>query len=382
MFLTHLFEALDRKHASFCFGRMNPPTVGHKQLIDTVAKSAQGGDYFIFASQTQDKKKNPLSWQQKVSYLTELFPEHAAHIVKDPEVKTIMDAIHWLYNNGYREVTMVAGSDRLASFQELIPKYNGVEGTNGAYYKFDKINFASSGERDPDADGVAGVSASGAREAAKAGDFATFQQNIGTNNTKLAQKLYRDVRAGMHIVDEATIGSRLDFDKQLQMHKYQSDLAKQKTAQQPQATEPVKKTPQVPHTVTMADRQAKVARLSQLVPIKKEIEKLKARAERKAGYLPRGLAADLEDYYTLDDVDTHFDEMLAAYQKQLNALEQYLQMRKTVWTPKRAVQEEAAGVGVVATNKKMAKDPRYSTSMTVDVHPDTPRKNAKALKLV
>ena len=157
-----------------------------------------------------------------------------------------MDAIHWLYAHGYREVTLVAGSDRLPSFQELLPKYNGVEGTNGAYYKFDKINFASSGERDPDADGVAGVSASGAREAAKAGDFASFQQNIDTKDTKLAKNLYNDVRSGMHIVDEATIGSRLGFDKQMQMHKYQSDLAKQKPAQQAQQAEPQKKIPQVP----------------------------------------------------------------------------------------------------------------------------------------
>ena len=43
--------------------------------------------------------------------------------------------------------------------------------------------------------------------------------------------------------------------------------------------------------------------------------------------------------------------------------------------------EDAAGVGVVATNKKMARDPRYSTSMTVDVKPNTPQKNLKAFKL-
>ena len=45
------------------------------------------------------------------------------------------------------------------------------------------------------------------------------------------------------------------------------------------------------------------------------------------------------------------------------------------------VQEEAAGVGVVAKNKKMAQDPRYSMSMSCDVDPSTPNKNLKAFSL-
>jgi hypothetical protein len=47
----------------------------------------------------------------------------------------------------------------------------------------------------------------------------------------------------------------------------------------------------------------------------------------------------------------------------------------------KTVKEEAAGVGVVAKNKKQARDPRYSTSMTVDVGPGTPGKNLRAFNL-
>lgn len=201
MFLSQLFEAVDKRHAAFCFGRMNPPTVGHGQLINTVARSAAGGDYFIFTSQSQDPKKNPLDYATKVKFLKALFPEHASHIVQDPSLKTIMHVAHWLYAKGYRSVTFVAGSDRLADFKELLEKYNGVEGANG-YYQFDSIAFVSSGDRDPDAEGVTGVSASAARAAAAAGDFEAFSQAVGAG--KLTQQLYDAVRKGMNINENAS----------------------------------------------------------------------------------------------------------------------------------------------------------------------------------
>ena len=198
MFLSQIFESKTPKHAAFCFGRMNPPTVGHGQLINTVAKAARGGDYFIFVSQTQDKKKNPLDYATKIKFINALFPDQANHVVYDPELKTIMQIAQWLYNNDYRDVTFVAGSDRLESFEKLLNDYNGREGGN-VYYKFDSINFVSSGERDPDADGIAGISASGAREAATAGDINAFAQATGAG--KLAQPLYDAVRKGMLIED-------------------------------------------------------------------------------------------------------------------------------------------------------------------------------------
>ena len=194
MFLQQLFESIDKRHASFCFGRMNPPTLGHKQLADTVAKAAAGGDYFIFTSQTQDSKKNPLDYATKVKFLKALMPEHSSHIVQDPSLKTIMQIAQWLYTKGYRSVTFVAGSDRLDNFQELLNKYNGAESPNG-FYKFDSINFVSSGDRDPDGDGLAGISATAAREAAKANNLEAFAQATGAG--KLAPQLFQAVRKGL-----------------------------------------------------------------------------------------------------------------------------------------------------------------------------------------
>lgn len=201
MLLTDLFESTDKRHAAFCFGRMNPPTQGHQQLINTVAQAGRGSDFFIFTSQSQDPKKNPLDYQTKVRFLRALNPSIASHIVYEPGLKTIMQVAHWLYAKGYRRVTFVAGSDRLADFKELLEKYNGVEGTNG-YYQFDSINFASSGERDPDAEGVTGVSASAARAAAAAGDYEAFAQATGAG--KLAKSLYDAVRKGMNINEDAS----------------------------------------------------------------------------------------------------------------------------------------------------------------------------------
>lgn len=200
MFIAELFEERTTKHASFCFGRMNPPTVGHKQLIDTVANLA-GNSYFIFASHSQDPKKNPLDPQTKTAFLKKMFPEHAAHIVDRAGITTALHAATMLYDAGYTSVTFVAGSDRLDQFRKLLVDYNGVEGKGHGYYKFADIDFASSGERDPDADGLAGVSASRAREAAAAGDIEAFAQATGAG--KLTKELYAAVRAGMNIREDA-----------------------------------------------------------------------------------------------------------------------------------------------------------------------------------
>lgn len=198
MLLTDLFEAIDKRHAAFCFGRMNPPTIGHGQLINTVAKSAAGGDYFIFTSQSQDAKKNPLDYATKIKFIKALFPEYAGHVVQDTSLKTIMQVAAWLYKNGYRNVTFVAGSDRLADFKELLEKYNGVQSANG-FYQFDSINFASSGDRDPDGEGLAGISATAAREAAKANNLEAFARATGAG--ELAPQLFQAVRKGMLLED-------------------------------------------------------------------------------------------------------------------------------------------------------------------------------------
>jgi predicted heme/steroid binding protein len=197
MLLLELFEA-GAKHVTFCFGRMNPPTIGHKQVLDTM--KSQGGDMRIFVSQTQDKKKNPLDYATKIKFIKEMFPEYAGNIVDNAGLNTIGKVASYLHEQGYNSATFVAGSDRLEDMKNLLTQYNGVEGKAHGFYDFEVLDFVSSGEREDGAEGVAGVSASGARLAAANNDFTAFKEATGAG--ELAKPLFSAVRKGMGIKGE------------------------------------------------------------------------------------------------------------------------------------------------------------------------------------
>ena len=194
MRIRELFEN-STKHVAFCFGRLNPPTIGHKQLLDTVSKV--GGDYKIFVSQSQDPKKNPLDYTTKINFIKAMFPEHAANVVEDASLNTVVKVASYLFEQGYNAATFVAGSDRLEEMKKLLVAYNGVEGKAHGYYKFEVLDFESSGDREDGAEGVAGISASGARAAAANNDLETFKEATGAG--ELAEKLFSAVRKGMGI---------------------------------------------------------------------------------------------------------------------------------------------------------------------------------------
>ena len=197
MLLHELFEA-ETKHVTFCFGRMNPPTIGHKQVLDTM--KSQGGEMKIFVSQSQDKKKNPLDYGTKIKFIKEMFPQYAKDVVDNAALNTIGKVASYLHEQGYNAVTFVAGSDRIEDMKSLLNQYNGVEGKAHGFYKFDVIDFASSGDREDGAEGVAGVSASGARAAAANNDFEGFQEATGAG--ELSNPLFAAVRKGMGIKGE------------------------------------------------------------------------------------------------------------------------------------------------------------------------------------
>jgi len=197
MLLNELFEA-GTKHVTFCFGRMNPPTIGHAEVFKTM--SSQGGDMKIFVSQSQDKKKNPLDYGTKIKFIKEMFPQYAKNVVENAALNTIGKVASYLHEQGYNAATFVAGSDRLEDMKNLLTQYNGVEGKAHGFYKFDVIDFASSGDREDGAEGVAGVSASGARSAAANNDFEGFQEATGAG--ELAKPLFAAVRKGMGINED------------------------------------------------------------------------------------------------------------------------------------------------------------------------------------
>lgn len=179
---------------TIAFGRFNPPTIGHKQLIDTVASSAGGEDYMIVPSRSQDKKKNPLDADTKIAYMQQMFPEYAANIVNDPNTRTIFDVLKKAHNDGYSNVRIVGGADRVKEFDKLANNYN------GSLYQFDNIETISAGDRDPDSEGVEGMSASKLRLAASEGDFLTFREGIpDTLNRKEALELFYNIRNSMGI---------------------------------------------------------------------------------------------------------------------------------------------------------------------------------------
>jgi len=147
----------------------------------------------------------------------------------------------------------------------------------------------------------------------------------------------RDVALPMKRVGEGSVFGQQDFDTQMDLAKLKSQLTQPKPAQ----SAPASAEPQ-PVPVRLSDLQSKKQRIDNLASIKQEIEKLQARATRGGRMLPRGLAADLEDYFTTADIDTSYDDMIAKYQKQLGALQQYLGMRKALWSPKKDVHEMKA----------------------------------------
>ena len=191
------FLVEEEKTVFFTFGRMNPPTIGHEKLLNALASKSGKSPYRVFVSQSQDRKKNPLAYKDKVKVIRKMFPKHARNIMMNNKVKTAIDAAVQLYNEGYVNLVMVVGSDRVNEFEALLNKYNGEKARHG-FYNFNKINIVSAGERDPDAEGVSGMSASNMRAAASAGDFTKFAQGIPKNVSNADTKgIYNMVRKGM-----------------------------------------------------------------------------------------------------------------------------------------------------------------------------------------
>jgi hypothetical protein len=183
----------------FTFGRFNPPTTGHEKLMDAVAGQAKknvGAPYYVFASHSENPKKDPLPYVKKVAYMKKMFPKHARKIVVD-KARNVFEIAVSLHNKGHKSVIMVVGSDRVQEFDTLLNKYNGVESGHG-YYGFDNIEVVSAGERDPDAEGVTGMSASKMRAAASSDDFDSFKNGL-PKNFKQGMSLFKDVRKHMGI---------------------------------------------------------------------------------------------------------------------------------------------------------------------------------------
>ena len=179
---------------TIAFGRFNPPTTGHEKLLDTVSSNSEEGDYIIIPSRSQDKKKNPLDPDTKISVMRQMYPKHSEKIVNDPANRTIFDVLKKAHNDGYTNVRIVGGGDRVKEFDKLTNDYN------GKLYQFDNVEVLSAGDRDPDSEGTEGMSASKQRKAAAEGDYASFRKGVPKSmDDKQTKQLYTTLRGAMGI---------------------------------------------------------------------------------------------------------------------------------------------------------------------------------------
>ena len=193
------------KHIVFSYGRMNPPTAGHSKVVDKVKSHADkiGANHAVIVSHSQKPKTDPLHHEHKKEYLRHIHPDvNFEHSTKDhPHFLAQLKKFH---QEGHTHATMVVGSDRVKQFKALAHKYNGKE------YNYKKIHILSAGQRDPDAEGVAGISGTKMRAHASGNDYKSFKAGLHANHSdEHAKKLYKATRQGMNLQKEER--GMLDF---------------------------------------------------------------------------------------------------------------------------------------------------------------------------
>ena len=190
--------------AVITWGRLNPVTIGHEKLVNKVKSEAKkrGAMPHVYISHTQDAKKNPLDYNTKYNFARKAF----GSVVTKSNAKTIIQVLQEVEKMGHNEVTVIVGSDRVSEFKTFTSKYNGKD------YTFDKLEVISAGERDPDAEGVSGMSASKMRAVAQAGDYDSFKTGTPSRMSEKDKKaMYDKIRSVMGVNEEIEVDDS-DFD--------------------------------------------------------------------------------------------------------------------------------------------------------------------------
>jgi len=206
------FLVEDIKTLYFVWGRMNPPTAGHEKLLDFVKEQAGNNPYRIYLTQSEGDNKNPISYTEKVKFARKGFPQYARQIVMDKKIKTIFDALVSFYNEGFKKIVIVAGDDRVREYKITLPKYNGVKARHG-FYNFENIEVLNAGKRDPESEGVEGVSGTKLRGFVKDGDFTKFSQYMPKRLSNADTKaVYNAVRKGLGLKEEREFKRHVQLD--------------------------------------------------------------------------------------------------------------------------------------------------------------------------
>jgi hypothetical protein len=189
----------DEKHHTIAFGRMNPPTAGHEQVVNQLKNTAKevGGDHTLILSHSHNTKdgKNPLSPEQKLKHAKNAFPGTNIEVA-DKSKPTILHHAVELHNKGVKHLHFVGGSDR-EGMVDMLKNYNGKTSAHG-HFNFKSITMHSSGERDENAKGVAGISGTKLRELASTGKKKDFHAALSSQmKPEHKDALYNDLRKAM-----------------------------------------------------------------------------------------------------------------------------------------------------------------------------------------
>jgi len=193
-FQHYVKEDLDRGVVLF-WGRCNPPTIGHEAVFNFGAQLAnkQGWPFKIYITHTKDNKKNPLSYEDKVSFMKSIFPRYKNYVVES-DLRTITAVLQSL-QNAFANVILVTGEDRVDYFQNIFDKYNSRD------YNFKSIRAVSSGKRDPEAEGIAGMSSSKMRELVKTDNFEEFKNGLPSSvSLAVSKKMFMQVSQGLGLL--------------------------------------------------------------------------------------------------------------------------------------------------------------------------------------
>ena len=184
------------KHHSkvyFTFGRFQPPTIGHKVLIDKLSElaKAEDADAYVFVSSKQnnmekykrtrlyremqktgnfmstDENENPLPVGTKVEILRKMYPSSGVIFIDTTveECPQLFNVVDKLRSSGYDDITMGVGSDRVSTFQKVFK---------------DSLKVESLGERTVNAANMTAKAMSGTkmREAAISGNKEAFLSGV------------------------------------------------------------------------------------------------------------------------------------------------------------------------------------------------------------
>ncbi len=179
------------------FGRVNPPTAGHMKLLsamENIGKKERANDVRFYGSLSQDAKRNPLDHETKLNYLQKMAKNAGLRvaIMKGARsVNTVIKMLEDLSKEGFEKVVLVAGSDRIDEYRRF-EKY-------ALDFGIKEYEVVSAGDRDPDADGVTGLSASKMRAAVVNKDFNTFKLGVPDLSNTDAKLLYTATKKGMNI---------------------------------------------------------------------------------------------------------------------------------------------------------------------------------------